>query len=273
MIAIISVFMQSLLLLCNRRRCSPSPHDSMYVPQFPLLFSEFHLYAWNITFTRVNLVSALPLCYHEFLAVQKGHRLPGFIYGNKNTKGQNVLYKYQFCGVRSQLYLYQEDLNVEVIYKNNKVISYSKFAFQFQVIDYGLVESLATGIMIEEIGHYDPQQLSSAGWTSVVISSQILVNKLSQIKLTVTPGKEKYIIYSGPIIYEKIRVKNFRGSVNMPSFQCIVVLYTEDLSMERKMTYITVRHNLSVLKLEKDKEYFDTFPNGLCRHSYCTTVP
>ena len=268
MIAIISVFIQSLLLLCNRRRCSPHPNDFMFVSQSLFLFSEFHLYVWNITFTRVNLVSALPPCYHELLVVQKGHGLPGFIYGNKNTKGRNVLYKYQFCGVRSQLYLYPEDLDVEVIYENNKVISYSEFTFQFQVIDYGLVESFATGVMIKEIGHYDPQQLSLAGWTSVVISSQILVNKLSQIKLTVTPGKEKYIIYSGPIIQEQFRVKNFRGSVNMPSFQCIVVVYTIDLSLQRKMTYITVRHNLPVLMLEKDKEYFDTFPNGLCRHSY-----
>ena len=197
------------------------------------------------------------------------------IYGDKNTKGRNVLYKYQFCGVRSQLYLYPEDLDVEVIYKNNKVISYSKFAFQFQVMDYGLVESFATGVMIEEIGHYDPQQLSLAGWTSVVISSQILVNKLSQIKLTVTPGKEKYIIYSGPIIHEQFRVENFRGSVNMPSFQCIVVVYTEDLSMERKMSFNEVKSNLPVyaINLEKDKEYFATFPNRLCDLSsgtYCT---
>ena len=73
----------------------------MYVSQSPLLFAEFHLYAWNITFTRVNLVSALPPCYHELLAVQKGHGSPGFIYGDrsKNTKGRNVIYKHQFCGV------------------------------------------------------------------------------------------------------------------------------------------------------------------------------
>ena len=267
MIAIISVFIQSLLLLCNRLHCLP--HDSMYVPQSPLLFVEFHLYVWNITFTRVNLVSALPPCYHEFLAVQK-RGLKGFIYGDKNTKGRNVLYKYQFCGVRSQLYLYPEDLDVEVIYENNKVISNSEFTFQFQVIDYGLVESFATGVMIEEIGHYDPQQLSLAGWTSVVISFQMLVNKLSTIKLTVTPGKEKYIIYSGPIIHEQFRVKNFQGSVNMPSFQCIVVVYTEDLSMERKMTSTPIRHNLPVyeIHIEKDKEYFVTFPNRLCGYSY-----
>ena len=125
----------------------------------------------------------------------------------KILKGWNVINKYQFCGVRSQLHLYPEDLDVEVMYKNNKVISHSEFAFQFQVMDYGLVESFATGIMIEEIGHFDPQQLLLAGGTSVVLSSQILVNKLSEIKLTVTPGKEKYIIYSGPIINEQFRVK------------------------------------------------------------------
>ena len=58
-------------------------------------------------------------------------------------KDGNVINKYQFCGVRSQLHLYPEDLDVEVIYKNNKVISHSEFAFQFQVMDHGLVESFA----------------------------------------------------------------------------------------------------------------------------------
>ena len=155
------------------------------------------------------------------------------------------------------------------------MISDSEFAFQFQVMDYGLVESLATGIMIKEIGHHDQQQLALAGWTSVVISYQILINKLSQIKLTVTPGKEKYIIYSGPIIHEQFRVKNFRGSVSMPSFQCIIVVYTEDLSLQRKMSFNEVKRNLPVyaINLEKDKYFFATFPNRLCDLSsgtYCT---
>ena len=137
-------------------------------------------------------------------------------------------------------------------------------------MDYGLVESFAIGIMIEEIGRYDPQQLSLAGWTSVVLSSHILVNKLSEIKFTVTPGKEKYIIYSGPIIREQFRVKDFQGSVNMPSFQCIVVVYTEDLLLERKMTWTPIRHNLPVdeIHIELDKEYFVAFPNRLCGYSY-----
>ena len=181
----------------------------MYVSQSPLLFVQFHLYVWNITFTRVNLVSALPPCYHEFLAVQEAHGSPGFIYGgrSKKTKGQNVIYNYQFCGFRSQLYIYPQDVDVEVIFKNNKVITDSEFAFQFQVMDYGLVESFPTRVMIEEIEHNAQQQLNLAGGTSVAISYQILVNKLSEIKFTVTPGKEKYIIYSGPIINEQFSEK------------------------------------------------------------------
>ena len=56
----------------------------------------------------------------------------------------------------------------------------------------------------------------------------------------------------------------------MPSFQCIVVVYTEDLSMERKMAWTLIRHNLPVydINLEKNQDYFVTFPNRLCRHSY-----
>ena len=242
----------------------------MFVSQSPLLFSEFHLYVWNITFTKVHLVSALPPCYHEFLAVEKGHGSPGYIYGDKNTKGRNIIYKYQFCGVRSQLYLYPKDLNVEVIYKNNKVISYSEFAFQFQVMDYGLVESFTTRVMIEDIKHYSQQQLNLAGGTSGVMSYQILIQKFGKIRLIVTPGKEKYIIYSGPIIHEQFRAKNFRGSINMPSFQCIVVVYTESFLLKRKMRYIAIRHHLPVydINLEKHKKIFATFPNKYCGYSY-----
>ena len=215
---------------------------------------------------------ALPPCYHELLAVQKGHGLKGFIYGNKNTKSRNVIHKYQFCGVRSELYLYPEDLDVEVIYKNNNVITDSEFAFQFQVMDHGLVESFTTKVMIEEINHYGRQQLNLAGGTLVVITYQILVKKLSEIRLIAIPGKEKYIIYSGPIINEQFRVKNFRGSITVPLFQCIVVVYTERFrqTMTYKMTYIAVRHNLPVydITLEENKDIFATFPNRLCGYSY-----
>ena len=248
----------------------------MYAPQSPLLFSEFNFYTWNITFTKINLVSGLPPCYHEFLAVEEGHGSKGFIHGDKskNTKSWNVINRYQFCGVRSQLHLYPEDLDVEVIYENNKVITDSEFAFQFQVLDRGLVESFTTRVMIEEIKHYGKQQLNLAGGSLVVDSYQILVKKLSEIRLIVTPGKEKYIIYSGPIINEQFRVKNFRGSKTIPLFQCIIVVYTErfQLALQYKMTYITVRQNLPVynIKLEEGKEYFATFPNRLCSYSYGT---
>ena len=233
----------------------------MYASQSPLLFAEFHLYVWNITFTKVNHVSGLPPCYHEFLAVQKGHGLKGFIYGNKNTKGHNVINNYQFCGVRSQLHLYPEDLNVEVIYENNKVITDSEFAFQFQVMDHGLVESLATGIIIEEMKYCDPQKLLLASTTLAVITYHILVNKLSEIRLIITPGKQKYNIYSGPIIHEQFWVKHFQGSMTIPSFQCIAVVYTENVSLEDEMNFTEVRHNLPVynIKLEKDKEYMATY--------------
>ena len=53
---------------------------------------------------------------------------------------------------------------------------------------------------MEEIGRYDPRQLSLAGWTSVVITYQILVIKLSEIRLIVTPGKEKiYHLFLAPL--------------------------------------------------------------------------
>ena len=216
----------------------------------------------------------MPPCYHEFLAVQGGHISREFIYAG--VKSQNIINKYQFCGVRNQLHLYPKDLDLEVKYKNNKVITDSEFAFQFQVMDYGLVESLSTGVIIEEIDQDISyrnflQKLFVAGGTLAAVICKVLVNKLSKIALTVTsPGREKYNIYSGPIIHEQFRVKNFRGSMKIPSFQCIVVVYTKKFPLGPKINFTTIRHNLPAyhIKLEKDKEFLASFPNGLCRHSY-----
>ena len=215
----------------------------------------------------MNLVNALPPCYHEFLAVEKGQGLPGIYYG-KNSK--NRINKYQFCGVRSAVYLYPLILDVEVIYENNKVITDSKFAFLFQVVDYGLVESVSTEVMITEINIFDPQQLFVAGSALVVLTFQILVDKLSDIKVQVSPGEETYIIYSVAIVDEQFRVKNFRGSVRLPSFQCIIVVHTKTGLMGRKFTYTPVRHNLPIykIKLEKDKEISASFPNKMCNHTH-----
>ena len=116
---------------------------------------------------------ALPPCYHELLAVQEGHGLLTFlhedkkkyyrnlikVYNYRNTKSLQRIFTYQFCGVRSHLHLYPEELNVEIIYKNNKVITESEFSLQFHVIDHELVESIPTGVMISEINLYDPQEL------------------------------------------------------------------------------------------------------------------
>ena len=161
---------------------------------------------------------------------------------------------------------------MEVIYENNKVITDSKFAFLFQVMDYWLVESDTTGVMITDIGIYDPQLLFIVGDTLALITFQILVTKLRDIKLDVTPGEETYIIYSVAIVDEQFRVKNFQGSVRLPSFQCIIVIYTKTGLMGRKFTYIPVRHNLPIyrIKLEKDKEISASFPNTMCNHTHRT---
>ena len=210
----------------------------------------------------------MPLCYHEFLAVQKGHGSPGMIYGD-NTQRQNVINKYQFCGVRSQLYLYPDDLNVEIIFENNKVITESDFSFQFQVIDHGLVKSFATGIMFSEIKHDGIQQLFVAK-TLIVVIFQCLVKKLSEIILNITTrGSEKYIIYSGPIIHEQFRVKNFGGFMKLPSFQCIVVVYMDKFSM-RLMFSENRQSAVEEIDLKIDKAMSALFPNTKCHHTYGT---
>ena len=210
---------------------------------------------------------ALPPCYHEFLAVQKGQGLPGILYGDTTYTIKNTINKYQFCGVQSHLYLYPKDLNVEIIFENNKVITESEFSFQFQVIDHELVESITTEVML-----YEPQQLFLANTTLTVITFQDLVNKFSEIILNIiTPGNEKYIIYSGPIIDEQFKMQNFGGSMKIPSFQCIVVIYMEGFLLKGKVKLTEVRQPaVEEINLELDKEISASFPNTMCGHTYGT---
>ena len=97
-------------------------------------------------------------------------------------------------------YLYPKTFKVEIIYKNNAVITESEFSFLFQVIDIGLVETVTAKIMRLNAGIYDPMTLHIAGTTSTAVFLQIFVNKLNEIILEVTPGNKNYIIYYGPIV-------------------------------------------------------------------------
>ena len=214
---------------------------------------------------------ALPPCYHEYLAVQKRHGQPGIIYGDPS---QNVINDYQFCGVRNVHHLYPWALDVEIIYKNNKVITDSVFSFLFQVIDIGLVETYTTNVMHIDRLTYDPTQVAVAGRTSTLVIFQMIVSKLSEIIFHVTPDKETYTIYSGPIVHEQFRVHYAGGSGKIPSFQCTIVVYTKNNILGRGMVFDTVKSNLPVynVKLEKDEEIAASFPNAKCTHGrllYC----
>ena len=213
----------------------------------------------------------MPACYHEFLAVQKGHGSPGIIYGNKKEKipSQTVINHYQFCGVRNVLHLYPLTLKVEIIYKNNAVITESDFSFLFQVIDIGLVETITTNVMHIDRGIYDPTENFVAGATLTIVIFQIIVSKLNEIILKLTPGNEKYIIYLGPIVDEQFRVKSNGGSVKIPSFQCTIVVYTKPNFLEGEMEFVPVSSNLPVysVKLEEDKETAASLSNTKCIHT------
>ena len=209
----------------------------------------------------------MPPCYHEFLAVQKGHGLPGIISGDK---AQNVITDYHFCGVRNVLHLYPLAFNVEIIYKNNKVITESEFLFLFQVIDIGLVKTVTTKVM-----HFDkfingPMELPIAGGTSAVVIFHILVNKLKEIIFKIAPGNKKYFIYSGPIVDEQLRLKTTRGSVKIPWFQSTIVVHTKSRFLGHGMKFDIVRSNLPIfsVKLEKDKDTVVSLPNEKCTYGH-----
>ena len=209
----------------------------------------------------------MPPCYHEFLGVQKRHRIPGIIYGDQS---QNIISHYQFCGVRNVLHLYPWALDVEIIYKNNKVITESEFSFLFQVIDILLVETKTTNVIHIDRKVYDPMEIVVAGATSRLVIFQLIVNKFSRIIFSITPDKEKYIFYSGPIVHKQFRVKNAGGSVKIPWFQSSIVIYTKSTILGHGMTYDAVKNNLPVysIKLEKDKEIAASFPNAGCTHGH-----
>ena len=172
------------------------------------------------------------------------------------------------------LHLYPWALDVEIIYKINKVITESDFSFLFQVVDILLVETKTTNVMHIDRKVYDPTEIVVAGATSHIVIFQLIVNKLSGILFSVTPDKKKYIFYAGPIVHKQFRVKNAGRSVKIPSFQCTIVIYTKGTILGRGMTYDTVKNNLPVfrIKLDKDKVIAASFPNTKCTHGcllYC----
>ena len=128
------------------------------------------------------------------------------------------------------------------------------------------VESMTTMVMKSEINFLDLQRLLVGGATLIVITFQILVNKLSDLIVNLTLGKMKFNIYSGPIVYEQFRVKNFQGSVKIPSFQCIIVGYVKSGWEPFQMSYDTIRRPVDTIKLEIDKDHLASFPNTKCSH-------
>ena len=208
----------------------------------------------------------MPPCYHESLAVQEGHGLPGIVYGVTPYDFKNIIGKYQFCGVQNQLHLYPQKSNVEILYKNNKVITDSEFSFQFQLIDYGLLESITAEIMINEINVYNQQELGVGGSIFTVITFRIMVIKFSEL-LLFTHGGQKDAVYSGPIIHEHFRVKNFQISIVIPSFQCIIVIHPKSGFNEGEIKFFEITQPaVDKVKPEIDKEISASFPNTKCRH-------
>ena len=200
------------------------------------------------------------------MAVQKKHGSPGIIYGDKN---KNVINDYQFCGVRNVLHLYPKALNVEMIYKNNKVITESDFSFLFQVIDIGLVETVSTKVMHADIGIYDPTQLHIAGGTSAVAIFQVIVAKLNGIRLKINPGNQKYIIYFGPIVDEQLRlITTTGGSVKIPSFQSTIIVDTKPRFLGDGIRFSVDLLKLKVYgtRLERNKATVRSLPNAKCTH-------
>ena len=172
--------------------------------------------------------------------------------------------------MRNVLHLYPKALNVEIIYKNNKVITESEFSFLFQVIDIGLVETVTTNVMHIDRKVNDPMELLVAHATSTVVIFRIIVNKLAELIFKVTPGNEKYIIYSGPIIDEQFRLKATGGSMKIPSFQGIIVVHTKHLFLGHGIKFFKIGSTLPVysVKLKEDKETVVTLPFTICTHGH-----
>ena len=80
-----------------------------------------------------------------------------------------------------------------------------------------------------------------------------------------------YIVYSGPIIHEQFRVKNFQRTLIIPSFQSTIVICTKNTSAQDRMKFFAIRQPaMEEINLEMGNEISASFPNTKCHNIYGT---
>ena len=134
------------------------------------------------------------------------------------------IFDYKFCGVHNKINLYPKDLDIDIIYVNKGVESEPDFYDVFQVMDYRLINSDKTNFRFMKDEIINSQQSLLIGQILTIEIFYLKVRKIS-VPILETNFNKLYQIYDGPVIDRDFKVKDFRRSIKLSSFQCIILSY------------------------------------------------
>ena len=175
------------------------------------------------------------------------------------------IYDYKLCGIHNKINLYPKDSNIDIIYVNKAVDSESEFSILFQVMDYRLINSDKTNFrfMIDE--NINSQQSLSIGQMLAIEILYLRINKLSIIILHL-PSNSLYYIYDGPVIGTDFKVKTFRRSIKLSSFQCTILSKT---NITNYIKYGTIDRGISrSLTVGEGDRISVQLPINQCQYRY-----
>ena len=180
---------------------------------------------WNLTFIKIDLVHSLPPCYYEFLGVDHSNRGLCIDYTGYPEFFEGKIYNLQLCGVYNKIYLYSKDLDIDIIYVNKAVESESAFSVLFQIMDNNLVNSDKINFRFMRDEVINSQQSLSIGQILKIEIFYLKIGKLSKIILYIL-SNNSYHIYDGVVIATDYKVKHFRRTIKLSSFQCTILTET-----------------------------------------------
>ena len=236
------------------------------VSSFVTYFSGNKDFQWNLTFIKVDLVHSLPPCYYEFLGVD--HSNTGIYYSDHTGYFgfyEARIYDLQLCGVHNKIHLYAQHFDIDIIYVNKGVESESDFSVLFQIMDYKLVNSDKTNFRFMRDEVIYSQQSLSIGQILKIKIFYLKIGKLSTIILHIA-SNNSYHIYDGGVIATDFKVKPFKRTMQLSSFQCAILAETNTTNY---LKYGAIEKNFSsTLTLREGDRISVQLPIPKCQYRY-----
>ena len=174
-------------------------------------------------------------------------------------------YNYKLCGVHNKVNLYPKVSDIDIIYVNKAVDSESEFSVLFQIMDYRLVYNHNTNFRFIRDEKVNFQQSLSIGQRLAIEIFYLQINKLSTIILQL-PSKSSHYIYDGPVIGTDFKVKTFRRSLKLSSFQCTIISNTKT---NNYIKYGAIKRGIPKSISLRDGDFFSVhFPINQCQYRY-----